>query len=257
MLPLKLFDRAVNRSRSSPGVMRLVLCCLVAGLGLSACGSVVVDGSSYPAADLGTATSASTTTTPALVPAAGVEDKLLTPSELAAIVGDVDMSEVESYTSPPKLAPGFEPRECEHRARVATALAYQGKGRQATVGNTNRGVNGRVAAQVISVWENRKQARHVVDSVRIGWAFCHADEQFTVAGSGGEPDQYWVAGQISADGETRASSVIERREPSGRTCHSVVAVQANIGVEARACGDGDTAAQANEIVDRILARFPS
>jgi hypothetical protein len=220
------------------------------------CGTVV-DGSSHPAPDLGTATPATTTTTAAVVPAAGVADQLLKRSELGAILGDTGVSEVESYTGPDTTTQGFEPRDCLYRALVAAGIGYLGKGRQALVGNTNRGMNGRVAAQVISVWENRNQPRDVLDSARRDWALCHDGEQFTVAASGGEGDQYWVAGQISAAGETRASSVIERQEPPERTCHHVFATQANIGVETTACGDGDTAAQANEIADRILARFPS
>lgn len=256
MFAVRLFARKANPNRSAGYAARLVWCCLIASVAFSGCGTVV-DGSSHPAADLGTVTPATTTTTAAVIPVAGVEDKLLKRSELAAIVGDTTMSEVESYTGPPTFTPGFEPSDCRHRARVATALAYEGKDRQAIVGNTNRGAGGRVAAQVISVWENRRQPRDVLDSVQRAWALCHAGEQFTVTGSGGEGDQYWVAGQISAQGETRASSVIERAEPPGRTCHHTVAIQANIAVEARACGEGDTAAQANEIADRILARFPS
>ena len=191
------------------------------------------------------------------MPAAGVADKLLTRSELGAIVDDIDMSEVESYIGPDTTTQGFQPRECLYRALVAAGLGYMGEGRRAMVGNTNRGINGRVAAQVISVWVDRKQPRAVLDSARRDWALCHDGERFTVLTSDGEAGPYWVAGPISAEVETRASSVIERQDPPGRTCQHVFAVQANIGVETIACGEGDTAAQANEIADRILARFPS
>jgi hypothetical protein len=37
----------------------------------------------------------------------------------------------------------------------------------------------------------------------------------------------------------------------------VVAAQANIAVEAVVCGDGDTVTPANQIVDTLLAKFPT
>ncbi|KUH85692.1 hypothetical protein AU186_23450 [Mycobacterium sp. GA-1999] len=191
-----------------------------------------------------------------VIPATGVEANLLKRSELEAIVGDTDMTEVESYTGPDTTTQGFEPRECLNRAGVATALGYVGEEDQAIVGNTNQGANGRIAAQVISVWENHHEPRNLLASTARGWALCRDGQPFTVVAPYGERGQYWVAGQISTMGESRVSTVIERQEPPGWTCHHLVAIQANIAVETAACGEGDTAAQASEIADRILARFP-
>lgn len=42
----------------------------------------------------------------------------------------------------------------------------------------------------------------------------------------------------------------------GGFCRSMT-IQANIGLETSACGEGVTATQANEIADRIMAPFPS
>ena len=74
--------------------------------------TTVTGGSTQPADTLGTTMVTTTTTTPALVPAASITDKLLTRSELAAIVGDTDMTEVESYTEPDFAKQPIKPREC-------------------------------------------------------------------------------------------------------------------------------------------------
>lgn len=231
-----------------------VFCCLVASLAVSACGTVI-DGSVHPAADLGTSPPA-TTTAPVVVPATGLEADLLTRSELAAIVGDTDFREVESYPAPDTTTQGVDPRKCAYRAMVATSVGYMAKGRRAIVGNTNRGSNGRIAAQVVSVWEDHNQPRDVLFTVRLDWALCRDGQQFTVAASDGEDRQSWVAGQISTVDEVRASTVMERQESPEWTCHHILAIHANVAVETMACGEGDTAAQANEIADSILARFP-
>ncbi|WP_165827661.1 sensor domain-containing protein [Mycolicibacterium sp. GF69] len=238
-----------------PRAARLGFCCLIATSVLSAC-ATTVDGSAR-SAGVSTAEPSNTPTAPVVVPAAAAEASLLKRHELAAIIGDIDLSEVESYTGPNRSSSdAFEPSDCVHRLEVAKGIGYGADGRRAIAGDTNKGANGRIAAQVISVWENRHQPRGVLGSVRRSWSLCRDGEQFTVAGADGEKEQYWVAGAISGVNENRAGTVAERREPPGWTCHHVFATQANVAVETMACGDGDTAAQADEIADRILARLP-
>ena len=133
----------------------LGVCVTVAGC------TTVTGGSTQPADTLGTTMVTTTTTAPALVPAASTTDKLLTRSELAAIVGDTDLTEVESYTEPDVAKQPIKPRECAYRAPVAETIGYLGTGRQAMVGNTNRGApRGRVAAQLITAFENPHHGIH-------------------------------------------------------------------------------------------------
>lgn len=119
------------------------------------------------------------------------------------------------------------------------------------VGDTNRGARGHVAAQVIAAFGDRDEPAELLAGDKRRWASCPAGQPFTVTGDADVTN--WVGGDIIVD-EIGTTTVRQGAEP--RTCHHVLASRANLVVEAFACGDGDTTAQANQIVDRILVQFP-
>jgi len=56
--------------------------------------------------------------------------------------------------------------------------------------------------------------------------------------------------------DLRITSTAQRQQPTPRTCSHVLAAQVNVVAEASVCaGDGDTNGQANQIADKILAKF--
>jgi hypothetical protein len=221
----------------------------VATIALAACGDTTV-GTARPAADLGKATTSAPA--PSIVPAAGINTKLLNLTQLGAIVGDTDMRPNVSYTEPNTFTSGVDPFGCVPAAVAATSSGYYSKARIAMAGDTNRGTGGQVATQVISVFATRDDPANMLFSFRLDWASCVRKAGFTVTG---DVDQHWTTGTIE-DGENRLSITLTRTEPPPRTCHHVVAAQANVAVEAIACGDGDTTKEANEITDTILSKFP-
>lgn len=209
-------------------------------------------GSAERAADTASATTI-TSAAPAVVPTTGIKGKLLSLGQLGAIVGDTDMRPLKSYTEPDLLASGIDPFGCRPAVLMGTSGGYFQKARQAMVGDTNRGTDGQVAAQVISVFASRGDTANFLNSFRLDWASCIRAGTFTAAG---EPEQHWDTAPIEEAG-SRLSTTVTRQEPPLRTCHHVVAAQANVAVEALACGDGDTNKEANAIVDALLAKFPT
>jgi hypothetical protein len=195
-----------------------------------------------------------TTATPSLVPTASMRDLLLKRSELGEIVGDTDMKEVESFNGPNTDIRGFEPLQCAYRAKVAATLGYASDARQGLLGDTNRGARGNLAAQVVSVFDSRKAPTDVLFIARLDWFSCAEGQMFTVRSSDNDIS-HWVAGATTVT-PTRIATTIRREEPPPRSCHHVLAAQANVVVEAFACGDGDTTAQVNAIADKILAEIP-
>ena len=234
--------------------MRQTLGMIVTCLAIAGC-TTTTGGTARPAEQPWPTTTAPTTTTPALVPAAGINDKLLKRSELASILADTDLKEVKSYNKIETDNLGFEPPVCAPRVLVGNTLAYYGSGRAAVAGDWNRGVRNQMASQMITVWETRKAVKTVVQQSGQEWTSCPQGKPFTVMGEN-NTQSHWVPGPVTTESETRVSTSVQREEPPKRACHHVMASQANIVVDTVACGDGDTAAQANEIANRLLAKFP-
>jgi hypothetical protein len=227
----------------------LLTCLAVAGC------TTTTGGSARPAENPWPSTTAPTTTTPALVPAAGISDKLLKRSELASILADTDLKEVKNYNKIDTDTLGFEPPVCAARVLAGNTFAYYGTGRVAVAGDWNRGARNQMASQLITVWENRKEPKTVVAQSGQEWTSCPQGKPFAVKGENNTQTN-WVPGPVTTESETRVSSSVQRQELPQRACHHVIASQANIVVETIACGDGDVAAQANEIANRLLAKFP-
>jgi hypothetical protein len=228
-----------------------------ATVALAACSDTTTAGTAHPAADpVKTTTTSVPAPAPSIVPAAGINTKLLSVTQLGAIVGDTDMRPVASYAEPNMYTSGIEPVNCVGAAVAATANAYFSKTRIAMAGDTNRGTGGQVATQVISVFGSRTDPANLLVSYRLDWASCLRKPSFTTTGSTDDVGQHWTASTAQEADVNRLSITLTRTEPPPRTCHHVVATQANVGVEAIACGDGDTTKEANEIVDTILAKIP-
>jgi hypothetical protein len=201
-------------------------------------------------------TSAATTptsTTPAIVPTVDIKGKLLPLAQLGAIVGDTDMRPLASYTEPQIGTSGVDPFDCRPAMLVATAGAYFQKARQGMVGDTNRGAGGWVASQVISVFASRADTKAFLTSFTGDWSSCIREGALTATT---DPVQHWKPGQVEQTDNLIALTVT-RQEPPPRTCRHVVATQANIAVEVEVCGGGDTVAPTNQLLDALLAKFPT
>jgi hypothetical protein len=226
----------------------LVIAAVVASAGCSQ----TTTGASRRADDTTTTAAAPTSTAPTIVPTTGIKGKLLSLSQLGAIVGDTEMQQLQSWAEPNIDTAGVDPFDCTAAMLVATNGGYYQKTRQAMIGDTDRGAGGWVAAQVISVFASRADTAPFLDSMASDWNSCHRKGAITLAGP---PPQHWTAGQLE-QGDARIAITVTRTDPPPRTCRHVLAAQANIVVDALVCGDGDTVAPTNQLVDALLAKFP-
>jgi hypothetical protein len=233
--------------------MRWIAAALALCLLMSGCADVI-DGTAVPGETPGAATTTTTAPTPTLVPTASLSSLLLKRSELGDLVGDTDMTQEQDITAPmPAEDVKLEPGECRARALPGEdGLSLPSV--QGVAGNLNRGARGVGATQLVAVFTNRNDAASSPDFALGMWKLCNDGQQFTIdTGDGGS--QHWTAGPITGP-KTRIETTDTRQEPPPRTCHHVMTAQANVVVETIVCGDGDTTAQANAIVDRILAKVP-
>jgi hypothetical protein len=229
---------------------------------LAGCGSAV-EGDAGPATDLGTATAtpsapppATTTTaapsTPALVPAASGADLLLKRSELGEIIGDTDLVETQAYTGPQRSNVKIDPWECRSRALAGESGVWAKK--PTVVGNANRGAGHRAVTQMVAIFENTGDAAEALKTVEHDWGLCPNGDIFFIELNPAD-NQRWVPYPVST-GPNRLGTTFQR-DGLTRNCHHVVANQANVLVEDVVCTDGDSAAPANTLIDRILAKLPA
>lgn len=219
---------------------------------IAAC-STVVNGNPIPAANPGPVTTAPSATT-SVVPASAIAGKLLTRNELAEIIGDTDLKETATYTKPAYITDGVAPPECGERVLVNNTFSYYSNDRAAMDGNGNTGAGGKRAAQVVSIWASAKSAKSMVSITGEDWHTCKDGQPFTIVSD--NTTQQWMAGPFTIN-DLRITSTAQRQQPTPRTCSKVMAAQVNVVVEAGVCADnGDTIAAANQIADKILAKFP-
>jgi hypothetical protein len=234
-------------TRLRAGAALIGACAVIAGC------STVINGSPTPAGNPGPITTAPSTTT-SVVPATAITGKLLTRNELADIIGDTDLKETATYTKPAYISEGIESPDCAQRLLVNNTFSYYGDDRAAMDGNSNTGASGKVAAQVVSIWATAKSAKQMVSISGEYWGICKDGQPFTVTIDNGT--QQWTAGPVAVT-DLRITSTVQRQQPTPRTCSHVMARQVNVVVETSVCaGDGDTTGQANQIADKILAKFP-
>jgi hypothetical protein len=234
-----------------------------AGIGLFVVGLIVVACSNSTGSDAkpahepeGTpAVSADATSTalptPPLVAASAADDALLKRSELGAIIGDTDLRQVATFTKPWQSSEGVDPRDCAPRLGFNEAVGAAGY--QLAVGDSNRGARGQSAMQLVTVFVDREQPTQVAAGLGRMFGYCAEGEEFSTTARG--VTQHWTSGPAT-HGATRAGGGAQRQEAPPRNCYHAVAVRANTVVESIVCGDGDSAAQANAIVDRISAKLP-
>jgi hypothetical protein len=107
---------------------------------------------------------------------------------------------------------------------------------------------------VVSIWATAKDAKQMVAISGDYWNTCKEGQSFAVTADNGT--QQWTAGPISLTA-SRISSTAQRQQPTPRTCSHIMESQLNVVVETAVCADDrDTTGPANQIADRILAKFP-
>ncbi|WP_165827662.1 sensor domain-containing protein [Mycolicibacterium sp. GF69] len=232
-------------------------------LAVAGCSSSV-DGGARPADDVETTTSAApapvTTTTsaqptPTLVPAAGGGDLLLKRSELGAVIGDTDLVETQAYNEVRRANVKIEPWACRSRALAGETGVWAKK--PTLVGNANRGAGGQAVTQMVSIFENpaditgQGEALWIIDRE---WRNCPDGDIFFIE-LDPETTQRWVPYPIITGPDRMGTTFKRDGEP--RNCHHVVSHRANVLVEVIVCTDGDSAAPANTLTDRILANVPT
>ena len=175
-------------------------------------------------------------------------------AQLGAIVGDTDTKQARSHAEPNIDTSGVDPFDCGAAVLVAPGGGYYQKARQAMIGDTDRGARGWVAAQVISVFAGRADTVAFLDAMAADWSSCIRKGAITMTGP---PDQHWTPGPLER-GDARIAMTVTRADPPPpRSCHHVLAAQANVVVDALVCGAGDTVAPANQLVAALLAKFPT
>jgi PknH-like protein len=232
--------------------MRWIAAALALCLVMSGCADVV-DGTAIPGETPGAAAT-TTTTMPTLVPTASLSSLPLKRSELADLVGDTDMTQDKDINSAmPEELVQLDPGECRSRALVGEeGLSLPSM--QGVAGNIDRGAGGVGVTQLVAVFTNRNDAANAPEYALGMWKLCNDGEAFTV-NLGDKGIQHWTVGTISGP-KTRIETTFTRQDPPPRTCDHVMAAQANVVAEVIVCGNGDTAAQANAITDRILTKVP-
>ncbi|MCW1819746.1 MULTISPECIES: sensor domain-containing protein [Mycolicibacterium] len=217
-------------------------------------------------------TSAAQTPAPA-DPASAARAALLSPGDLGEIVGDSDMRQTATFSQPGQPSAGIEPRDCA--ARLLFQEAVGADGYQAVVGDNHRGTRGQSAAQLIQVfpqtspvWRQagRQALRVAGNTVRmINDEQCRDGVVFTIAAQ--DVTQHWTAGPVTAENPAalpdprvdtaRGGGGARRQEAPARNCYHAVLARGSAVVESIVCGDGDSQAQANAVIDRIAAKLPA
>lgn len=222
------------------------------------------------------ATTTAATQTPAVGtadPATAARAALLSPGELGEVIGDTDVQQTATFTQPGQPSAGIEPRDCA--ARLLFQEAVGADGYQAVAGNNNRGTRGQSAAQLIQVFPEtspvwpqagRQALRVAGNTVRmINDEQCHEGVVFTTTAK--DVTQHWTAGPVTAENPealsdprrdtARGGGGTARQEAPARNCYHAVLTHGNAVVESIVCGDGDSQAQANQVIDRIAAELPA
>ncbi|MFV8141890.1 sensor domain-containing protein [Mycolicibacterium senegalense] len=275
----------VNAFNENPGgIVRVVVGVIGIGLLLAGC-STPVDGEAKQAPAT-TETSAQPSTPAAatsseLPPAAApptvatvelARQALLKRSELANILGDTNMRQVSTYDKPWDPATGIDPPDCAAKLLFQESIASYGY--LAAIGDHNQGEGGHTASQMIQVFPvtskdwpvpNRQALRaastivqHIYDEQ------CREGTTFTTTAK--DVTQHWTAGPIVSENPSalddqrqdtsRGGGGAVRQEGPPRSCYHAAMARANAVIESIVCGNGDSLAQANLIIDQIAAKLP-
>ncbi|MFN6546044.1 sensor domain-containing protein [Mycolicibacterium nivoides] len=256
--------------------MRAVVGLLGAVLLLAGC-STSVDRATDESSRDATTSAAAQTPPPAAPgtadPVEAARAALLPPGELGEIIGDTDVQQTATFTQPGQASAGIEPRDCA--ARLLFQEAVGADGYQAVIGDNNRGARGQSAAQLIQVFPEtspvwpqpgRQALRVAGNTVRmINDEQCREGVVFTTTAK--DVTQHWTAGPVTAENPealpdprrdtARGGGGVQRVEAPARNCYHAVLARGRTVVESIVCGDGDSQAQANQVIDRIAAKLPA
>jgi hypothetical protein len=179
---------------------------------------------------------------------------LLKRSELAAIMGDTDMTQMQAFTEPHYNDVTIAPAGCRAVAAPAETAVWT-PDTAALVGDANRGANGRAATQVVALMTSADVAAEAVTGIARSWqGQCPTGQPFTMTLEEGPVT--WTPAPVRTAGPPPRISVSFTRTDPDRFCTHAYTADNNVLIEALACGPADTAAQADSILDRIAAQVP-
>ncbi|MFV8142150.1 sensor domain-containing protein [Mycolicibacterium senegalense] len=257
--------------------MRLLVGACAIGLLLAGC-STAVDGQAKKAPEVDEQPSATTGPTTPPPPTASTPDlaraALLKRSELGAIVGDTDVRQELAFDKPDQSPAGIEPPQCAVRALFQQSRAAYDY--LVAMGDQNTGARGQSVSQLIQVFpvtnkawrEPNRHARRVASDivVKFNHEQCREGTVATITVDG--KTQHWTAGPVTSENPAALTDTMQETTRGGagmdrvqggrpRSCYHSVLARANAVVESVVCGDGDSQAQANQIIDRIAAKLPA
>lgn len=196
---------------------------------------------------------------PAFVTAPAAQAALLKAAELAQIVGDTEMRPLIEFTRPAEESTGVEPKSCAPRLlfnQAIGAVKYQ-----AVSGNRVKGARGQIAAQLITVFVHGAQPGAVLADFILMFGYCPAQQAFSTTAR--DVTQHWMPTEVASEGmdrssrfASRAGAGADRLEAPARQCYHAAVARANTTIESIVCGDGDSKAMANTVIDRIAEKLP-
>ena len=183
---------------------------------------------------------------------ADLKPLLLKRSELAAIMGDTDMQQLQAFTEPHHTNIAITPAGCRALAMPAETEVWSDT-TTALVGDANRGAGGRAATQVVALMTSAAAAADAVTAIAATWqGQCPPGQPFTMDLAQGS--QHWDPGPVHTAGPPPRISVSLTKAAPARFCTHAYTAANNVLIESLACGPTDTAAQADTILDRIAAQ---
>lgn len=203
----------------------------------------------------GTTSAAPTSKRQAPITLAELKPLLLKRSELAEVMGDTDMQQLQGFDAPTRNDVDITPPGCRNLALPAETAVWSDV-TKALVGDANRGAGGQAATQVVALMASPDVAAQKVDEIwTVFWqqSQCQTGQPFTMDLESGQ--QQWVPDAAKSFGQPQRISVSYTRADPARFCTHAYTSANNVLIEALACGKADTSAQASVILDRIVAKI--
>lgn len=199
--------------------------------------------------------SSSPSAAPSAVSTPQLPGLLLKRSELAQTIGEKEVTQLDTIERWPWVHNStVEPYYCQDevtpgdsRALYESAIALRG--------DVNRGENKQAVTQIVTLFPNARDAEAVMAKVSDLWQNCKPDtELIMVLGTGADAArQQWLMGpMISSRSPARLELSYTRTSGEPRVCNRVLQASGNVVAEATICGTGDTAGQADTVVEGII-----
>ncbi|MGJ6127293.1 sensor domain-containing protein [Mycolicibacterium sp. Y3] len=180
---------------------------------------------------------------------------LLKRSELADIMADTDMQQLQAFEQPTRSNDiKITPPGCRNLALPAETAVWS-PSTKALVGDANRGAGGQAVTQVVALMTSSAVAADTVNSILTAFwgAQCPPGQPFTMELDTGQ--QQWNPAAPQSSGQPQRISVTYTRADPPRSCTHAYTSANNVLIETLACGKVDTAAQAGIVLDRIAAKI--